>query len=292
MPRRLPLIVLLCALFGAPAAAQALVKLPATISAVRGNPADALASLPIEDSHYDAATKCSKAARPGMTRFVAWLQRNAKGQFWGSYRCEKWGKGSASLHAENRAVDWHLDASVAADKREARRIILLLLAPDRAGNPQALARRMGVEEIIWDCGYWSAGMSAFKPYSPCYSKSGRLRKKVNKTVAHRDHLHIGMTKAGAAAKTSFWTRKAAAPQSGNRPARPTRPGVAPDLDEDPDPGTDDDHDHPPAETDDEDWPGAPEWNGGGMAPSGSDEGGTGDPYGGGSAEGGTFTPDG
>ena len=25
------------------------------------------------------------------------------------YRCEKWGKRSASLHAENRAVDWALD---------------------------------------------------------------------------------------------------------------------------------------------------------------------------------------
>ena len=31
--------------------------------------------------------------------------------FWGSYRCEKWGKGQASLHAENRAIDWHLDVA-------------------------------------------------------------------------------------------------------------------------------------------------------------------------------------
>ncbi len=51
-----------------------------------------------------------------------------------------------------------------------------------------------------------AGMEQFRPYSPCLSKRGKLRRKVNKTVAHRDHLHIGMTKAGAAKKTSFWTR--------------------------------------------------------------------------------------
>jgi hypothetical protein len=33
---------------------------------------------------------------------------------------------------------------------------------------------------------------------------GNLRKHVNTTVAHRDHIHIGMTNAGAAGETSFW----------------------------------------------------------------------------------------
>jgi hypothetical protein len=28
---------------------------------------------------------------------------------------------------------------------------------------------------------------------------------VNKTIAHRDHIHIGMSKPGAKAQTSFWT---------------------------------------------------------------------------------------
>jgi hypothetical protein len=36
-------------------------------------------------------------------------------------RCERWGKNSASLHAEGRAIDWHLDSRVPADRREARR---------------------------------------------------------------------------------------------------------------------------------------------------------------------------
>jgi hypothetical protein len=135
-----------------------------------------------------------------------WLEENARGVFWGSYRCEKWGKHEASLHAENRAIDWHLDASVAADRRAADELIGLLLATDSAGNAQALARRMGVEELIWDCGYWAAGMLEFQPYRPCYGKRGALRKKLNVTVAHRDHVHIGMTKAGAAGKTSFWRR--------------------------------------------------------------------------------------
>jgi hypothetical protein len=180
---------------------------PVAYTSVAHNPADALAELPIEDSTYDRATRCSKKPKPGTTALVEWLGRNADGVFWGSYRCEKWGPKSASLHAEGRAIDWHLDVDVPAERREATRLIALFLAPDKLGAPQALARRMGVEEIIWDCGYWGAGMDQFRPYSPCLSKRGKLRRKVNKTIAHRDHLHLGLTKSGAAKKTSFWTHK-------------------------------------------------------------------------------------
>ncbi|RKQ86767.1 hypothetical protein C8N24_4782 [Solirubrobacter pauli] len=182
---------------------------PVAYTAVAKNPADALAELPLEESTYDPATKCSKRAKPGMTALVQWLGTNARGAFWGTYRCEKWGKHSASLHAEGRAVDWALDVDDRAQRREAERLIALLLAPDKLGQPQALARRMGVEEIIWDCSYWGAGMPQFRPYSPCLSKRGKLKRKVDKTIAHRDHLHIGMTKRGAAKQTSFWTRRAA-----------------------------------------------------------------------------------
>ena len=180
-------------------------RLPEELPVVKGNPANRLAALPIDDVEYDRARKCTpKMARPGTVRFTRWLQRNTRGVFWGSYRCEKWGRHEASLHAENRAIDWHLDASNPADKRTARALIRLLLAPDSAGNPQALARRMGVSEIIWDCSYWGAGMAQFNRYSPCFNKHGKPRKRVNRTIAHRDHIHFGLTKRGAAARTSFW----------------------------------------------------------------------------------------
>jgi hypothetical protein len=182
----------------------ALLAVPAVALAARANPADELVDIPIEASVYDPATHCSPKPRPGVIALQAWLEDNVRGVFWGSYRCEKWGRHEASLHAENRAIDWHLDAGAAADRRAARGLIELLLATDSAGNAQALARRMGVEELIWDCAYWGAGMLEFAPYRPCYDKRGRLRKNVNVTVAHRDHVHIGMTRAGAAGRTSFW----------------------------------------------------------------------------------------
>jgi hypothetical protein len=190
--RRLVLMSLLL-LLAVPAAAHA-----------RANPADALTELPIEASTYDPATRCADKPRPGMLALQRWLEANFRGVFWGSYRCELWGPGAASLHAENRAIDWHLDVTSRADRRAARSLIALLLAPDAAGNEQALARRMGVEELIWDCRYWAAGMSDFIPYSVCYGRRGRLRSDLDPTVAHRNHIHIGMTKKGAAGRTSFW----------------------------------------------------------------------------------------
>jgi hypothetical protein len=190
--------------FAAPTA-NAYPKLPVPLPPVERNPADALADLPIEGSIYDGAAKCRNRRNAGITALSNWLGANSRGVFWGSYRCEKWGKNSASLHAENRAIDWHLDAFDKADRRAADKLIRLLLAPDRLGNPQALARRMGVEELIWDCGYWGAGMDEFNPYSVCYKRNGKKRKRFDRTAAHQDHIHIGMTKAGAKAHTSFWT---------------------------------------------------------------------------------------
>lgn len=204
-PALLALLVSLLALGAATAAPAAhAFRLPAVLGPQANNPADALAGRPIDELRYDGARRCDPKPKPGVVRLTRWLQRNAQGQFWGSYRCEKWGKGQASLHAENRAIDWHLNAYDRGDFRAARTLIRLLLAPDRAGTPQALARRMGIEELIWDCSYWAAGMPQFRTYGACVNEHGDVRRHVNRTIAHRDHIHIGLTKPGAAAKTTFW----------------------------------------------------------------------------------------
>jgi hypothetical protein len=171
---------------------------------VAHNPADHLAGLAPDPEVYDPATHCTSKPKPGMTAFVGWLERHAQGVFWGTYRCELWGPHEASLHAEGRAVDWHLDVTNPSDRHEARRLIELFLAPDRLGTPHALARRMGVEEMIWDCSYWAAGMDDFVAYKPCLSKHGQIRRHVDPTVAHRDHIHFGLSKSGAMRRTSYW----------------------------------------------------------------------------------------
>src|SRR3954468_2753729 len=145
------LLLLACAVAAlalAAAAPAGAFRLGAAPDPVAGNPADRLADLPADPEEYDPATHCATTTRPGMVALVAWLGRHARGSNWGTYRCEKWGPHEASLHAENRAVDWRLDVTVPADRAAARDLIRMLLASDRLGLPHALARRMGVEEII------------------------------------------------------------------------------------------------------------------------------------------------
>ena len=40
-------------------------------------------------------------------------------------------------------------------------------------------------------------------YSPCYSRRGKPRRRVDATTAHRDHIHFGLNRMGAARLTSF-----------------------------------------------------------------------------------------
>ena len=106
----------------------------------------------------------------------------------------------AGLHSEGRAIDWSLDRGVCRERRAANRLVRLLLAEDKRGQPHALARRMGVQEIIWGCESWYSGPGGLRPYGPCESGD------VSKTTAHRDHVHLGLNWPGARERTSFWSR--------------------------------------------------------------------------------------
>jgi hypothetical protein len=172
---------------------------------VKNNPAERLLDLPIDEFQYDHAVKCRRKPMPGAVDLQRWLERNAGGVSWGIIRCEMWGKDEASLHSEGRALDWHLDAGNACDRREATRLIALLLAPDSQGNQAALARRMGIQEIIWNCQAWFGG-SELRDYSACVDKKGKRRKDVDRTTAHMDHIHFGLNWAGARKRTTFWDR--------------------------------------------------------------------------------------
>jgi hypothetical protein len=200
--RRLHLVALLTVLL---VAASVGIASAGGFRPVVGNPADKLVDVPIDDYQYDYAKDCRKHPTKGAEALSAWLAKNAGGSFWGIMRCERWGKGKASLHAEGRAIDWHLSVHSPADRREAQRLINLFLAPDRAGNQHALARRMGIQEIIWDCTSWYSGADAMRPYSACYDAKGKP-KKIDDTTAHRDHIHIGLNWRGAKMQTTFWSR--------------------------------------------------------------------------------------
>lgn len=164
------------------------------------NPANhpRLLNQPIEDSTYDTAHKCKPRSTPGIRLLTGWIDRHFPGESWGVYRCQRLDKDSRSLHSEGRALDWHLDAKNKRERRAANFLIERLTATDELGNTNALARRMGVQEIIFNCRSWFSGSDGLHPYDAC------SRKGVDPTTAHKDHVHIGLNWAGAKAKTSFW----------------------------------------------------------------------------------------
>jgi hypothetical protein len=198
--RRLLLLASLIVLVALPARALASGNV---FRQVVGNPADDLAQLPIDAYKYDYAKKCLKKPQKGTLALESWLGRNAAGVSWGIMRCEKLGKGSYSLHSEGRAIDWHLDVHNPGDRAEATRLIDLWLAPDKNGTTHALARRMGIQELIWDCKGWFSGDGGMNQYSACFDSNGK-RRQMDETTAHRNHIHIGLNWAGARMQTTFW----------------------------------------------------------------------------------------
>jgi hypothetical protein len=171
------------------------------LPSLAANPANKLLSRGIDPIQYDPATKCNGGRIPaGTNAMVAWLERNAAGVNWGEYRCEMWGKHSASLHSAGRAIDWH-----PATTRDGHALVQLLLAPDEDGNVAALARRMGVQGLIFDCQSWFGSWDGqTSKYSYCYGKNGKRKKNLDPTLAHIDHVHIELNLLGAAKKTTFW----------------------------------------------------------------------------------------
>lgn len=171
------------------------------------NPGDhrRLIDQPLEGYDYDPGRKCRAKAPPGVKAMVNWLERHTDGRLWGVYRCEKWGKGSYSVHAEGRAIDWAMDARNGKLRKQAMKLIRKrLLADDRHGNDNAMARRMGIQGLIYDCRSWFSRDGGLGEYSYCYKRNGKRKKNLDPTQAHVDHLHIELNKRGARRKTSFW----------------------------------------------------------------------------------------
>ncbi len=188
----------------------ALLALTASVAALAGglkpNPANdpRLLDQPIEDFRYDHANRCRDEPPRGMKALEVWLADNVRGVSWGIMRCERLSEDNYSLHAEGRAIDWHLDARRAKDRRAAMTLIRTLITRDDNGERAALARRMGVQGLIFDCKSWWSGQDRLGKYSYCYRPNGEKRDDLDPTQAHMDHVHIELNWPGARKRTSFW----------------------------------------------------------------------------------------
>lgn len=164
-------------------------------------PAPAAVTSGIEDyADWQPQTRCSPKAKPGTKVLGRWIVAHEGGAFGGISRSCK--VGGTSEHKEGRAFDWRLDASRKADREKAASLLRLLRATDKAGNTDAKARRMGVMYIIWNDRMYAAWDEfAGERY---LSSSCKSRKRCSKTLRHRDHMHISLTRRGGKGVTSWY----------------------------------------------------------------------------------------
>jgi len=157
--------------------------------------------LPVEDyASYDPQTGCTQQPRVGSVALGEWLVATYGGSGGAVNRpCTDPG---TSEHKDGRAVDWVLNAAKPADRKLARTFLKAAFATDAEGNPAALARRMGIMYIIWSDHFYPA-YHQFQP-ERYLSSSCRSKRKCSKTLRHRDHMHISLSRAGAKALTSFY----------------------------------------------------------------------------------------
>ena len=145
-----------------------------------------------------SVTSCSGGPALGTQRLAGYIEYWwPRGENWGIYNCRTVaGSSSYSLHAGGRAYDHHLSVHDAKDKAAGDSIVAAFLRADSKGNKYALAKRFGVQEIIWNCKIWTAERASegLRPYGACPTS--------NDTIAHRDHVHIGQNLRGANRKTT------------------------------------------------------------------------------------------
>jgi hypothetical protein len=167
--------------------------------AVLGGPAPAAAAEPMDPyASYDGQSTCADRVLPGTAFLLDHLVRTHPGTRSSSLlrECTE----GTSEHKDGRALDWGVDAADPAEKAAADAWIEQVLATDREGNAHALARRMGIMYLIWDDHIWRAYDGFQKrAYTACESRT-----ECSKTARHRDHVHISLSRAGAAAQTTFY----------------------------------------------------------------------------------------
>jgi hypothetical protein len=188
--------------------------LGAVVLLTAGLPAPTASAAVIEDyAKYDPQSTCASEVLPGTDFLLRLLVRQHPGTRYASAlrACSS----STSEHQDGRALDWGVDADNPREKALAEAWLEKIFATDKQGNRHAMARRMGIMYVIWDDHIYSAYNGFTKRlYTTCDPRS-----KCSKTTRHRDHVHVSLSRAGAAAQTSFYRAR-------NVPSVPVlRPGT-------------------------------------------------------------------
>ena len=139
------------------------------------------------------SSRCSSGATGGINLVSIYLSYHYQPTTSQTFNCRNVdGTNSMSAHGVGRAVDLFFNANDAAQRRRADDMVFMLLASDAVGNPNAIARRMGIQTIIWNRRIWTANNAA-----------AGMRTYTGKHP-HTDHVHIEINNAAALQGTTFF----------------------------------------------------------------------------------------
>lgn len=164
------------------------------------------AAAPVDDyADYQGQTRCRPKAKQGTKLFARWLVRRHGGGYGAiSRRCRI---GGASEHKEGRAFDWAVDVRRKADRRRVNRFLRRVFATGASGERHALARRMGIMYVIWDDHIY-ASYDRFRKRD-YLSGACRSKRRCSRTLRHRDHVHVSLSRRGGRARTSWYVARLA-----------------------------------------------------------------------------------
>lgn len=131
---------------------------------------------------FEQQISCDPNDRPGVTAFALLVTSHyGRPVFSGARPCIDY----ASFHHDGRALDWPLNAFDAQDRQIADAVIVWL-----TDNDGEMAKRFGIEYLIWNGLIWNNNTGAWSVYTGS---------------AHTDHIHFSFTWDGALMRTSWWT---------------------------------------------------------------------------------------
>ncbi|HYH73202.1 MAG TPA: peptidoglycan-binding protein [Nocardioides sp.] len=159
---------------------------------------------------YQKGTMCLTYNQPGAVAFARLLNATYGSRTYGILRT------CAAEHGEGRALDWMINANNAEQLALANALTRWLAAPDAQGRAGAMAKRLGINYIIWNRQQWRAYDPA-RGWTPYYGVS-----------PHTDHIHFSFNWDGARQRSSWWSGVAVkTPLTG--PSSPTTPPPAPTM---------------------------------------------------------------
>jgi hypothetical protein len=154
-------------------------------------------------AEYEGQSRCRPKPKPGVVAFQALLEQAYPDSTWFniSRPCRD---GGLSEHKEGRALDWSRSAAIPAERAAVKDLFAWLFADDAYGNPDAMARRLGIMYIVWNRRIWEGWSGQWETY--CVQRGARCKDPHSKAVLHphHDHVHFSFTWAGAWVETSYW----------------------------------------------------------------------------------------